>query len=246
MPNSCARWWHNASSSPLIKCKQPTAISTTIQVQKLGGHVPRTQTLLQQITNERVGPLHESFVIGCSSLLFLWLLLIPRSKAEWTSHHFSLPQTWWRRSSSTSSPQSLTKLSILHTTPVILVQPSQLTPLLHFLLEDQRIEKIWLVGLANAFLIATWKAMMSWLPSFPFLPLHHEDWVEWSRYPAILRWFHIPWLKCFSPWLGMHFLPPFFCLSHKIIFVQSYVGFVCQKEQGPRGCQYKLSIVITL
>ncbi len=40
----------------------------------------------------------------------------------------------------------------------------------------------------------------------------------------------------------MHFFALFFCLSHKITFVQPYAGFVCQKEQWREGCLYKLSI----
>ncbi len=198
--------------------------------------------------------LRESFAISRSSLLFLWLLhRPPRSKAEWTLHHFSLPWTWWRRWSrlqhiSPSEPHEAVNPTY-HPRHPSSALPFDTSTCFFARRSTHRKKYGWLDWRMPSW-PPTRKAMTSWLPSFPFLPLHCEDQVEWSRYPVILRHFtpvSQTVIKMFQPIARYAFFPLFFfCLSHKIIFVQPYAGFVCRKDQWPWGWLYKLSALMTL
>lgn len=136
---------------------------------------------------------------------------------------------------------------LLRTTPVILVQPSRSTSLLLFLLEDQRMEKICqLVGLVNAFLTDNREGHNGLIP---FLPISTATSRRSDGMKSLSCHFttasHTV-VETFQPITRYAFFPLFFCLSHEITFVQPYIGFVCRRDQGPWGCLYKLSVVMTL
>ncbi len=150
--------------------------------------------------------LRESFAISRSSLLFLWLLhRPPRSKAEWTLHHFSLPWTWWRRSSrlqhiSPSEPHEALNPTY-HPRHPSSALPFDTSTCFFARRSTHRKNMVGWTGecLPDRQPGRLWRADS--LPSHFYRYIVKIRWngVAILSFYVILRRFHKPWSKCFNP-----------------------------------------------